>query len=46
MMRIALTIVTVTLVVIAGLRALDSDYPLAGILFACAVVTGIARERF
>jgi hypothetical protein len=44
--RRLLLIVTVTLFVIAGLRALDGDYPLAAVLFACAVVTGIARERF
>lgn len=45
-MRVALTIVTVALVVIGGLRGLDGDYPLVAIMFACAVVTGIARERF
>jgi hypothetical protein len=44
--RAALVIVTVTLVVIAGLHALDGDYPLAIVLVACAVVTAIARERF
>ena len=45
-MQQLLVIVAVTLFVIAGLHGLDGDYPLAVILFACAVVTAIARERF
>jgi hypothetical protein len=44
--RIALTIVTVTLIVLGGLHALDREYAPAIILAACAVVTAIALERF
>jgi hypothetical protein len=44
--RIALTVVTVTLAVLAGLNALDGEYAPAIILAACMAVTAIARERF
>jgi hypothetical protein len=45
-MRVALTIVTVTLAVLAGLHSLDGEYAPATVLAVCAVVTAIARERF
>jgi hypothetical protein len=44
--RIALTIVTVTLIVLGGLHALDGAYAPAIILAACAVVTATAQDRF
>ena len=45
-MRIALIIVTVTLIGLGGLLALDGAYATAIILAACAAVTAIAQDRF
>jgi hypothetical protein len=45
-MRVSLIIVSVTLIVLGGLNALDGAYAAAIILAACAAVTAIAQERF